>query len=81
MLVLSPFAGRSLAPVEWGTHLATQIEALLAAGSDVETIIPDADTEHLFGTNAMDPSLRPLAARAGYDQGAALAGTLGERWR
>jgi NTE family protein len=46
----------------------------------VETIFPDADSEHLFGANAMNASLRPPAARAGYDQGRALAGQLGEFW-
>lgn len=81
VLVLSPFAGRSLTPVDWGTHLATQIDELRAGGSRVVTIFPDSDSEHLFGTNAMDLSLRPPAARAGYGQGKALAGQLAEFWR
>jgi NTE family protein len=34
----------------------------------------------MFGANAMDVSLRPLAARAGHDQGRALADQLGEFW-
>ena len=50
-------------------------------GSRVETIFPDSDSEHLFGANAMDLSLRPPAARAGYDQGRALAEQLTEFWR
>jgi NTE family protein len=37
--------------------------------------------ESLFGVNAMDLSLRPAAARAGYDQGLALVGQLTELWR
>jgi len=81
VLVLSPFGGRSLQPVEWGMHLVTQVEALRAGGSRVETIFPRPDAEHLFGANAMDISLRPAAAQAGYDQGTALAGRLGEFWR
>jgi hypothetical protein len=36
---------------------------------------------HMFGANAMDLSLRPPAARAGYDQGRALAEQLTEFWR
>ena len=36
----------------------------LARGSRVETIFPDSDAEHMFGANAMDPSLRPPAARS-----------------
>jgi NTE family protein len=81
VLVLSPFGGRSLTPVDWGTHLATQVDELRARGSSVETIFPDGNSEHMFGTNAMDLSLRPPAARAGYDQGRALAGPLTEFWR
>ena len=68
-------------PPEWGTHLATQVDELRAGGSRVETIFPDSDAEHMFGANAMDPSLRPPAARAGYDQGRALAEQLTEFWR
>jgi NTE family protein len=81
VLVLSPFGGRSRHPREWGTHLADQVDELRAGGSRVETISPDSSSEHLFGGRAMDLSLRPPAARAGYDHGRALAGQLTEFWR
>ena len=81
VLVLSPFGGRTLAPLDWGTHLAAQVGELRARGSRVETIFPDSNSEHMFGANAMDLSLRPPAARAGYDQGRALAEQLTEFWR
>ncbi|WP_181038941.1 patatin-like phospholipase family protein [Arthrobacter sp. Y81] len=81
VLVLSPFGGRSLAPVDWGMHLAAQVDELRARGSRVETIFPDSNSEHMFGANAMDLALRPPAARAGYDQGRALAVQLAEFWR
>jgi NTE family protein len=81
VLVLSPFGGRSLHPVDWGMHLATQVDELRARGSSVETICPDSGSEHMFGATAMDPSLRPPAARAGYEQGIALAERLTEFWR
>jgi NTE family protein len=81
VLVLSPFGGASRHPREWGTHLAAQVEGLRAGGSRVETISPGSDAEHLFGANAMDPSLRPPAARAGFDQGRVLAEQLTEFWR
>jgi NTE family protein len=81
VLVLSPFGGRSRTPVDWGMHLATQVTELRARGSRVETIFPDSNSEHMFGANAMDLSLRPPAARAGYDQGTALAEQLTEFWR
>lgn len=81
VLVLSPFGGRTLHPLEWGMQLAAQVDELRAAGSRVETVGPDSGSEHLFGTNAMNPSLRPAAARAGYEQGMALAGPLTDFWR
>jgi NTE family protein len=78
--VLSPFGGRTLHPLDWGLQLAAQVDELRAGGSRVETIFPDGSSEHLFGANAMDPSLRPPAARAGHDQGSALAERLTEFW-
>jgi NTE family protein len=81
VLVLSPFGGRSRHPLEWGTHLATQVDELRARGSRVETIFPDSDSRDAFGANMMDPSTRPPAARAGYNQGKALAEQLTEFWR
>ncbi len=81
VLVLSPFGGRTRTPLEWGLHLAAQLDELRARGSRVETIFPDSNSEHMFGANAMDLSLRPPAARAGCSQGRALAGHLTEFWR
>ncbi len=81
VLVLSPFGGRTRTPLAWGMHLATQVDELRARGSRVETIFPDSDSEHMFGADAMDPSLRPPAARAGYGQGRALAAQLTGFWR
>ncbi len=81
VLVLSPFGGRTLHPLDWGMQLAAQVDELRALGSSVETIVPDSDSEYMFGANAMDASLRQPAARAGYDQGRALAGQLAGFWR
>jgi len=81
VLVLSPFGGRTRTPLEWGMHLAAQVDQLRARGSRVETIFPDSNSEQMFGANAMDLSLRPPAARAGYNQGRALAEQLTEFWR
>jgi NTE family protein len=81
VLVLSPFGGRTLLPLGWGLHLAAQVDELRAGGSRVETIFPDSDSEHLFGANAMDLSLRPPAAQAGHVQGRALAEPLTGFWR
>jgi len=80
VLVLSPFGGRTLHPLSWGMQLEAQVDELRSGGSKVETIFPDDDSEHLFGHNAMDLSLRPAAARAGYHQGGALAEQVREFW-
>jgi NTE family protein len=76
VLVLSPFGGRTRHPLEWGLQLEAQVDELRAAGSRVETVFPDLSFEEVFGANAMDASLRAPAARAGRDQGRALAGQL-----
>jgi len=81
VLVLSPFGGRTRTPLEWAMHLAAQVDELRASGSRVETVFPESSSEHMFGANAMDPSLRPPAARAGYEQGRTIAGRLTEFWR
>jgi NTE family protein len=81
VLVLSPFGGRSRHPLEWGMQLAAQVDELRAGGSEVETIFPDGHARDAFGSNMMDPSTRPPAARAGYEQGRARAGLLTGFWR
>jgi len=83
VLVLSPFGGRSLHPLHWGTHFAAQVDELRAGGSRVETIFPDSNSQNVLGggMEAMDLSRRRPSAQAGYTQGKALAGQLTEFWR
>jgi NTE family protein len=81
VLVLSPLGGRSRAPLEWGMHLAAQVDELRGSGSRVETVLPDSGSRDAFGSNLMDLSRRPPAARAGYDQGSARAEQLTAFWR
>jgi NTE family protein len=81
VVVLSPLGGRGQAPPEadqfeglrrppeWGTDLASQVEALRKQGSRVEVITPDAGSRAAMGTNQMDPATRIPAARAGFAQG------------
>lgn len=73
ILVLSPLGGRTLHPMAWRLQLAAQVEELRAGGSRVLVVVPAAEAEHLFGAKAMDLSLRPASARAGFDQGRGLA--------
>jgi NTE family protein len=81
VLVLSPFGGRTRHPLEWGMQLAVQVDELRFRGSSVETVYPDAHSVAMFGSNMMDPSTRSPAARAGRDQGRALAEQLTRFWR
>jgi NTE family protein len=80
VVVLSPFGGRS-GPLpedqfeglrrqpEWGTDLASQVEALRTLGSHVEVITPDTDSQAAMGTNQMVLATRIPSARAGFAQG------------
>jgi NTE family protein len=80
VVVLAPLGGRTgtppegqfeglRRPPEWGTDLASQVEALRRHGSHVEVITPDADSRAAMGTNLMNPATRIPAARAGFAQG------------
>ncbi|RKR29883.1 patatin-like phospholipase family protein [Arthrobacter oryzae] len=80
VLVLSPLGGRTRHPLDWGMQLAAQVNELRAGGGRVESILPDSGSLNAFGTNLMDLSTRPPAARAGYKQGRTLAGQLTEFW-
>lgn len=80
VLVLSPLGGRTRVPLDWGTHLAAQVDALRAGGSRVETVLPHSDSRAAFGDNMMDLSTRAPAARAGREQGRALAEQLTAFW-
>jgi NTE family protein len=81
VLVLSPFGGRTRTPAAWGLDLASQVGALRASGSIVETIVPDTSSLAAFGGDMMDLSARPPAAQAGADLGRARADQLTELWR
>ena len=89
VVVLSPFGGRTgtLPAGQFeglrrfpGADLQSQVEGLRKQGSRVEVITPNAESRAAMGTNQMDPSTRPPAARAGYNQGRALAPQLTQSW-
>jgi NTE family protein len=64
VLVLSPFAGRTRHPLDWGMQLAAQVDEIRRQGSREETIFPDSDSRQAFGDNMMNLSARSPAARA-----------------
>ncbi|MFT3887309.1 MAG: hypothetical protein QM713_03995 [Arachnia sp.] len=80
VLVLSPLSGRTRHPLAWRMQLSAQVEDLRAAGSAVETVLPDEASLEAFGADMMDLSTRPPAARAGYRQGSELAERLKPFW-
>jgi len=83
VLVIAPLGGRTRKPLDWGLHLAAQVDELRTRGSIVETIFPDSDSQNALGVgmNLMDLSARRPSAQAGYNQGKALAEQLTEFWR
>ena len=66
-----------VAPLRIGYHRKGTRGLRPAGGIFVETVVHEGrnfvEIKHMFGANAMDLSLRPPAAWAGYDQGRALA--------
>jgi NTE family protein len=82
VLVIPPLGGRTRKPLDWGLHLAAQVDELRAGGSRVETIFPDSDSQNAIGVgmNLMDLSTRRRSAQAGYTQGGSLAEQLTEFW-
>ena len=61
-------------------QLDAELDALRAAGSVVELILPDAAAMQAFGPNLMDPARRTPAAQAGLTQGAAAGQLLASNW-
>lgn len=83
VLIIPPLGDRTRKPLEWGLHLAAQVNDLRERDSKVETIFPDIDSQNALGVgmSLMDLSTRRPSAQAGYNQGKALAERLTEFWR
>jgi NTE family protein len=83
VLIIPPLGDKTRKPLDWGLHLAAQVDELRARGSRVETILPDDDSQNALGLgmDLMDFSRRLPSAQAGYNQGKAIAGQLTEFWR
>ena len=63
VLVISPLGGRTRKPLDWGIHLAAQVDELRARGSRVETIFPDSNSRNAFGVES-DGSVDASARRS-----------------
>jgi NTE family protein len=61
-------------------RLAEEVESLQSGGSTVVTITPDDASAAALGTNLIDPSRKPDAARAGLAQAASQAAVLKAVW-
>jgi NTE family protein len=83
VLIIPPLGERTRKRPEWKLNLAAQVAELRASGSRVETILPDRDSQDALGVgmSLLDLSTRQPSARAGYNQGKALANQLTEFWR
>lgn len=82
VLIIPPLGDKTRKRLEWGLHLAAQVEELRAQGTKVKTILPDSDSQNAIGIgmNLLDLSRRYASAQAGYNQGRALAEQLTEFW-
>ena len=82
VLIIPPLGNRTRKPLDWGLHLAAQVDELRAGGSIVEVILPDGNSQDALaiGMRVMDLSTRRPSAEAGYHQGKTIAGQLCEFW-
>jgi NTE family protein len=60
--------------------LDREIKALTDSGAKVELVTPDPASQAAFGANLMDARVRPAAAKAGLEQGRALAAAMQGFW-
>jgi NTE family protein len=60
--------------------LDREVKALTDGGARVEVITPDEASQAAFGVNLMDARVRPAAAKAGLEQGRALAAAFKTKW-
>jgi NTE family protein len=82
VLIIPPLGDKTRKPLDWGLHLNAQVDELRAAGSIVETIFPDSDSQTAlgFGMSLVDLSARRPSAEAGYNQGKAVAKHVADFW-
>ncbi|HEX3918346.1 MAG TPA: patatin-like phospholipase family protein [Caulobacteraceae bacterium] len=60
--------------------LEQELQSLRDGGARTELILPDDASVAAFGANLMDGRVRPAAAKAGIEQGRALAAALKDVW-
>jgi NTE family protein len=60
--------------------LGEEVEQLRRSGV-VDVVSPDDESLAAFGTDPLDPAVRPPAARSGEAQGRRSAGSLDALWR
>ena len=73
-------AGDAEASARMRAPLEQEMQVLRDAGARTELILPDDASVAAFGLNLMDGRRRPGAAKAGIEQGRALAGSLKGVW-
>lgn len=78
VLLLSPLGLVNMGPLG---NPAEEVAELERAGSVVRVVTPDAASVQAIGPNVLDPAYRAGAARAGREQGRALADSLRAFWQ
>jgi len=73
-------AGDEAATAAARAPLEKEMQVLRDAGARTELILPDDASVAAFGANLMDGRVRPAAAKAGIEQGRALAASLKTIW-
>jgi NTE family protein len=81
-VVVAVTAGATTDPamLRFRQMLDNEIKAVRESGARVELIVPDDASVKAFGINLMDSRRRPGAAKAGMEQGQALAAKLMSMW-
>jgi len=79
VLILAPLGYSDGNPISG--HLRAEIDRLVSAGAEVDTIVPNQESSAAIGDNVLDPSRRHLSAQAGLQQGLSQAATLDAYWR
>lgn len=78
VLIVAPMGMLNMGPLG---NPQDEVELLEREGSTVKVITPDAASVAAIGPNVLDPAYRAAAARAGRQQGRALAASLRSIWQ
>ena len=79
VLIISPLGYSDANPISG--HLRKEARQLQTQGASVLVLEPDAESLAAMGSNILDPSRSPAAAKAGLQQGRQLAALVSAFWK